>query len=114
MAASSWDRCRDWLLPIMVDTTEEEVLGLLAANQAQLWQGDASAMVLQLLRPPPTLHIWLAGGEMSDLLAMRGGMEAWGRSQGCEFVTINGRRGWARVLAPFGYEPDGEELRKSL
>lgn len=98
----------------MVDTTEDEVLELLASNQAQLWQGDRSAMVLQLLRPPPTLHIWLAGGEMGDLLNMRGGMEAWGRTQGCEFVTINGRRGWARVLGPFGYLPDGEELRKAL
>lgn len=98
----------------MVDATEAEVLALLASNRAQLWQSDNSAMVLQLLRPPPTLHIWLAGGEMSDLLGMRGGMEAWARSQGCEFVTINGRRGWARVLAPFGYLPDGDELRKAL
>lgn len=98
----------------MVDTTEDEVLALLEANRAQLWQGDASAMVLQLLRPPPTLHIWLAGGEMTDLLNMRGGMEAWARTQGCEFVTINGRRGWARVLGPYGYLPDGEELRKAL
>jgi hypothetical protein len=98
----------------MVDTTEEEVLGLLASNQAQLWRSDHSVMVLQLLRPPPTCHIWLAAGEMDDLIAMRVGVEAWARSQGCEFVTINGRRGWARVLAPFGYEPDGEELRKSL
>jgi hypothetical protein len=98
----------------MVDTTEENVLDLLKSNQVTLWRSDRSAMVMQLLRPPPTLHIWLAGGEMDDLLSMRGGMEAWARSQGCEFVTINGRRGWARVLGPFGYEPDGEELRKSL
>jgi hypothetical protein len=98
----------------MVDTTEAEVLELLRANQAQLWQGDTAAAVLQLIRPPPTLHIWLAGGSMAGLLEMRAGMEAWGRSQGCDYVTINGRRGWARVLAPFGYEPDGEELRKAL
>ena len=102
------------LRPCFVDTTEEELIGELEANRAQLWCGDASAMVLQLLRPPPTLHIWLAGGDLRDLLNMRGGMEAWARSQGCEQVTINGRLGWQRVLGRFGYEPDGEELRKVL
>jgi hypothetical protein len=109
-----WAQCRDWLVPIMVDTTEAEVLADLEANRAQLWMGDGAAMVLQLLTPPPTLHIWLAGGELGGLLDMRGGMEAWARSQGCEAVTINGRRGWDRVLKPYGYEPDGEELRKAL
>ena len=98
----------------MVDTDEAEVFGLLISNQAQLWLGERSAMVLQLLTPPPIVHIWLAGGDLDDLLSMRGGMEAWGRSQGCEAVTINGRRGWARVLKPYGYEPDGDELRKAL
>jgi hypothetical protein len=114
VVAAEWQRCRDWLVPVMVDTTEAEVLALLAANQAQLWAAERAAMVLQLLKPPPTLHIWLAGGEMTDLLDMRGGMEAWARSQGCEFVTINGRRGWARVLKPYGYVPDAEEVRKAL
>lgn len=98
----------------MVDTTEAELLTELEANRAQLWRGDRAAMVVMLITPPPTLHIWLAGGDLDDLLNMRGGLEAWARSQGCEQVTINGRRGWNRVLAPFGYEPDGEELRKAL
>lgn len=90
------------------------MIGELEANRAQLWRADRAAMVVMLLTPPPTLHIWLAGGDMADLLNMRGGLEAWGRSQGCEWVTINGRKGWNRVLSPFGYEPDGEELRKAL
>lgn len=98
----------------MVDTDEAEVFGLLISNQAQLWRGERSAMVLQLMTPPPIVHIWLAGGDLDDLLSMRGGMEAWGRSQGCEAVTINGRQGWRRVLGRFGYEPDGDELRKAL
>lgn len=113
-AAAEWAACRDWLVPVMVDTTEAEVIALLADNQAQLWRVEGAAMVVQLIQPPPTVHIWLAGGEMGALLSMRGGLEAWGRAQGCDWITINGRRGWKRVLAPFGYEPDGEELRKAL
>lgn len=104
----------DLLRPCFVDTTEEELVAEIEANRATLWCGDGSAMVMQLLTPPPTLHIWHAGGNLDDLLSLRGGMEAWGRSQGCKLVTINGRKGWARVLAPFGYERDGDELRKVL
>lgn len=114
MVGSNWAKARGWLLPAMVDTTEPELLALLEANQAQLWLGDRSALVVQLLRPPPTLHIWLAGGDLDDVLSLRAGLEAWGRSQGCEYMTINGRRGWERVLAPHGYLPEGEELRKTL
>lgn len=97
----------------MVDTTEAEVVADLEANRATLWPGDSAAMVTQLIAPS-SCHIWLAGGLMADLLAMRAGLEAWARAQGCAELTINGRRGWARVLAPFGFAPDGEELRKVL
>lgn len=114
MAGSDWLKARDWLVPVMIDTTEPEVIAELDANRAQLWLGDGAAAVVQLVTPPPAVHVWLAGGCMDGILAMRGGLEAWGRSQGCQYITINGRRGWARVLAPFGYEPDGEELRKPL
>lgn len=109
-----WQIARPWLSLAMVDTDEAEVLDLLRRNHAQLWLGDGAAMVIQLLSPPPIAHIWLAGGELSGLLDMRGGLEAWSRSQGCEAVTINGRSGWRRLLAPYGYEPDGDELRKAL
>ncbi len=99
----------------MKDTTEAEVLAEIWANRAQLWPGERSAMVTQLLSlPEPTMHVWLAGGSLRDLLALRAGVEAWGRNHGAQFVTINGRPGWARVLSPFGFVRDGEELRKVL
>lgn len=99
----------------MVDTTEEEVLSLLAANHAQLWPGDGAAMVVQLLTGPPKgCHIWLAGGDLRALLAMRAGLEAWARAQGCENISLTGRRGWLRVLEPYGYRPVGDDLVKEL
>ena len=113
MGGAEWSRCRAWLLPALVDATEDEVVSALATGEAQLWPGERAALVTQLIRPD-CLHVWLAGGDLAEILAMRPGLEAWGRAQGARAMTINGRRGWARVLARFGFEPDGEELRKAL
>lgn len=114
MVESEWLAVRDWLVPAMTDTTEAEVIGEILSGRAQLWRGDTAAIVTQLTRPPPTIHCWLAGGEMAGIMDLRPGIEAWGRAQGCETVTLEGRPGWARMLAAQGYTADGDELRKAL
>lgn len=60
------------------------------------------------------LHVWLAGGDLRDILKLKPGVEAWGRAQGCSHVTLSGRKGWRRVLAPLGFEPVGEDLVRRL
>jgi hypothetical protein len=40
--------------------------------------------------------------------------EAWGREQGCEKVTVMGRKGWERALAADGYRPAAVLLMKGL
>lgn len=60
------------------------------------------------------LHVWLAGGELSDILALKPGVEAWGRARACDYVTINGRRGWARILRSDGFTWNGQDLCKRL
>lgn len=111
---SEWERCRHWLLPAMVDVTEAEMIALIAESKATLWPGERSALVVQLQVPPPTAHIWIAGGDMDELMAMRVGLETWARGQGCEWISLEGRRGWNRMLSPHGWERHGEELRKRL
>lgn len=106
----------EWIRPALVDTTEAELLAELRARRAQLWLGDAAAIVTQCVKGPAgqAVHVWLAGGDMAGVLALRPGVEAWGRGQGCEFLTINGRSGWARVLGRHGYRDVDGELRKDL
>lgn len=112
----NWAGCRAWLAPALEDASWDEVAAALAAGRAQLWPGERSAMVttLQITPEGPTCHVWLAGGELADLLAMAVGVEAWARAQGCAWVTLNGRKGWARALKRRGFAPAGEELRKKL
>jgi hypothetical protein len=93
-----------------------DVQELLATNKAQLWQGDGGSLVTQLIDSSDgkCVHCWLGGGDMEALLAMRAGIEAWGRMQGCRFASINGRKGWDRIFRRYGYQRIGGELVKSL
>lgn len=112
----SWLRCRRWLVRALEDATEAELLAELAAGRAQLWPGERAAMVTTLQIGPEgrSCHVWLGGGDLAELIAMAPGLEAWARQQGCDFASVNGRKGWARALKRRGFAPVGEELRKRL
>jgi hypothetical protein len=114
----TWAACRDWLLPALraEDGDEGALLADIQSGRAQLWAGEGAAVVTQCVtaQDARTLHIWLAGGDLAAVLALRPGIEAWGRGLGCEAITIEGRAGWARVLRTHGYRSHGAVLRRSL
>lgn len=105
-----------WLTPALNDATLDEVIAELVAGRAQLWPGETAAMVTQCLDGPEgrVLHVWLAGGDLAGVMALKPGVEAWGRAMGCRKVTINGRAGWARILRSDGFRMVDGELRKNL
>ncbi len=106
----------DWLRPALTDATEAELITALLNGQAMIWPGDAAAMVTSLEEGPEGrfLHVWLAGGDLDGVMALKPGVEAWGRAMGCKFVNINGRPGWARLLRGDGFALIDGELRKPL
>ena len=103
-------------LHMEAEDTEQGLLAEILAGRAQLWPGEACAIVTQCIRSAEggTIHAWLGGGNLREMLALRPGIEAWGRAMGCSWATIDGRKGWERLYRRFGYEPDGEVLRKAL
>jgi len=109
-----WVRVRKWILPALTDADEAEVIGELIAGRATLWPGERCAFVTQLLTDPPRMHVWLAGGDGREMSAMIPGMAAWGRAQGAQFATVNGRKGWKRKLNEHGFVPHEGELWKAL
>ena len=118
MTPLQWRRCRAWLLAALEPgcATEAELLDDLVTGRAQLWAGERAAVVTQIVADSggADLHIWLAGGDLADILALRPGIEAWARGQGCTRITIDGRLGWSRVLRPFGYMENATELERRL
>jgi hypothetical protein len=111
---SEWVRVRKWLLPAMQDTTEAELLVELLSGRATLWPGEKAAFVTTLITDPARMHVWLGGGDGAEMVAMISGMAAWGRAQGAQWATINGRKGWKRRLREHGFEPRNGELWKAL
>ena len=60
--------------------------------------GGAGRFVQQFPRLR-VLHIFLAGGELDELLGMVPAFKSWGAFHGCSKLTLAGRQGWERVLS---------------
>ncbi len=121
MPTDHLDRCWPWLAAALARgrdarLSREALAARLATGQAMLWPGEGAALVTECLITPEgrCLHVWLGGGRLAALMALRPGVEAWGRAMGCDYATIDGRRGWDRVFRRHGYHRCGEELRKNL
>lgn len=115
-----FERCWPWLAPALAlhgEDTQEGLRAEILTGRAQLWPGERCAVVTQCVLGPDggSIHAWLGGGKLRGMLALRPGIEAFGRAMGCTFATIDGRKGWERLYRRFGYEPhDGGLLRKVL
>ncbi|MFC3070510.1 hypothetical protein [Phenylobacterium soli] len=117
----AWGRAAPLLDPALAHAGRthrlDDVRGLLARGEAQLWLGSASAAVTLVEADPceRRLLIWLAGGELDELRgALLPQMERWGRGQGCRRLLIVGRAGWERALKPDGYAPLARVIAKDL
>lgn len=86
------------------------------AGRAQLWGGERSALVTQLVQTNEErwLHLWLCAGDRAEAVAARPLIESWARQQGAQAMTLKGRDGWARVLRAHGFEMTNGLLRKGL
>ena len=89
-----------------VGRSVEDVLERIKSGDAQMWAGKAAFHITEIIIYPnrKTLHVWLSGGDMGELIEMAPKLMAWGKSMGCTDATIEGRLGWERVLAPLGFE----------
>lgn len=84
--------------------TLEDVLQAIKEDRAQLWCGERSAIVTEILKAPHKRYcrVWLAGGDMDELVnVMLPDVEAWAVKRRCQAVQVCGRHGWARVLKDY-------------
>jgi hypothetical protein len=115
---AQFERCKPWLQEALDGGhhTIEEVARDIANQTVQFWPGKACAVVTRVHSFPTgkACQVWLAGGDMAELLALQPGLEAWARLMGCTEALIEGRRGWERAMKPHGYELLAVCLRKTL
>lgn len=82
--------------------TLEDVIHAARTGEVRLWPGHRCGAATEESR---ALHVWLAGGDMRELLSILAAAEAEHKARGFDLVTVsNARKGWARVLKPLGYE----------
>jgi hypothetical protein len=85
----------------------DDVRDGILSGRMQIWPGRASVAITEIIEYPckKVLHVFLAGGEMAELIDMIDSAAIWGDAQGCTSITMSGRRGWDRVLGNHGFKP---------
>lgn len=108
-----WDRVRDHLQPAIDRCggthTFEDVVDEIERGDMQLWTADAGSIVTSITTYPRKriIQIFLAGGEMAQVLDFLPSIEAFAKAWGCAEMTCSGRYGWVRVLQPRGWTKKG-------
>lgn len=95
----------------------EDVERMILEDEAQLWLGEKSAAVTEIVQFPKckTLHLWLCGGDLREIIdVMLPKAEAFARQEGCTRLTTAGRVGWDRVMKGQGFSPAASICAKDL
>lgn len=108
--AAEFDRCAEFLAPSVEryafgNHDLEDLKALTLAGKMQLWPGQRSALLTEIVQHPARtgLHVTYGGGDLDELRAMSVPLREWAKRQGCDHMTCAGRKGWARALG-FGHE----------
>ena len=102
--ASMWSRHREQLLKALEVSEgfycERDIVDGLILGDYRFFEGERSAIVANVHEYPrcKSVNIFLAAGELDELIAMEKDVIEWGRAQGCDRVEWAGRRGWLKKL----------------
>lgn len=116
--ADEFERCADYIEAALVyaghSHTLQDVWQAISHRQAAFFPYEKSAIVVEIVDYPQraTCRIWLAGGDMDELLEAEKQVCEWAKTQGCTSMEIIGRKGWERVLKD--YNPTATVLTKDM
>lgn len=101
-----WDFCEPLInraLKYQDTHTADDVLRHVLTAKAQLWRGKKSCAVTEICEYPKAkkLRVWLAAGDMEELLEMLVDIEEFAKAEKCTGVMVVGRPGWKRVLKEY-------------
>lgn len=103
-------RCRSWI----EDALEyaggthlfEDIVAAVIEGRMQLWAGEKGCAVTEIIVYPrkKVIHVFLAGGDMSQIIDFEESALEFGRMNGCTTMTLAGRKGWTKVLDKHGWK----------
>lgn len=112
--------CRNWIesaLAYSGDTHDfmHIVDGVISGNM-QLWMSDSGCAVTEITVYPKkkVLHVFLAAGDMEQILDFEESAREFGKRNGCTEMTIAGRPGWTKILGKRDWEESFRVLRREI
>jgi hypothetical protein len=83
----------------------QDVAEGLRTGAYQCFDNGRSVCITEILVFPrrKVLSVFLAAGELEDVLACVPEMEEFGRQHGCNALVCTGRKGWRKVLPKTGW-----------
>lgn len=114
----NWERCSEYIEAALKYAHDSHSLAdvrqSVEEGTAQFFPFEKSAIVTEIVDYPnrSVCRIWLAGGDMGELLEGEKIVSDWAKSLGCHGMEIIGRKGWQKVLKE--YEPTSIVLVKEL
>ena len=117
-------RCREWIQSALDkggDTHNfKDVVDGIMKGDFQLWLGANGCAVTEIVVYPnkKVLHVFLAGGDqgqgIEQITDMHDDAMAWSKQQGCDGMTVAGRKGWKKVLKSKGWSEQFTTLIKEF
>ena len=104
------ERCRPWIEAALVYTGGthhfDDIVKNIALGTMQLWPSPRGCIVTEIVVYPRkrVLNIFLAGGELDQILDMDTDVKAWAKEQNCTAAIMAGRIGWKKPLAPLDWK----------
>ena len=116
--------CKKWIESALQkggDTHDfKDIVDGVLSGHMQLWFGAKGCAVTEIIVYPnkKVLHVFLAGGDqghgIEQITDMHDDAVEWGKAQGCDGMTIAGRKGWQRVLESKGWRQQFTTLVKEF
>jgi hypothetical protein len=103
----NWKRCGKYIQDALQYAggthTIDDVYHAVASGKAQFHPLEKSAIITEIVDYPQraVCRIWLAGGELDELMQAEKSIAVWAKSVGCDGMEIVGRKGWQRQLKDY-------------
>ena len=104
------ERCKPWIEAALEYCNGtylwEDVVQNIAEEKMQFWPAPRGCMVTEIVVYPRKkyLNLFLAGGELDQLLDMNESITAWAKQWGCDGGMMSGRSGWKKPLEKLGWK----------
>jgi len=111
MVDEQLENCRDWIQAALDHSGGthdfDDIASGVRKGTMQLWPAPRGCIVTEIVVYPKKkyINIFLAGGELDQILDMDDDVKRWAKDQGCTEAMMSGRIGWKKPLKPLGWSP---------